>query len=92
MLLCGCRNRHKIIFSLLFHPKFRLFRDHNIGTFSALFLRLISSGGRSLQEERLSQIHVSNSGESGKKGDGSGRYEPACCEGRRDNITCYCHV
>jgi hypothetical protein len=34
----------------------------------ALFsLRLISSGGRSLQEDRLSQIHVSNSGESGKR-------------------------
>jgi hypothetical protein len=70
-------------------PKNSGFSETTILALLALFfLRLISSGGRSLQEDRLSQIHVSNSRESGKKGDGSGRYEPACCEGRRDNITC----
>jgi hypothetical protein len=92
MLLCGCRNRHKIIFSLFSTLNSGFSETTILALFALFFLRLISSGGRSLQEDRLSQIHVSNSGESGKKGDGSGRYEPACCEGRRDNITCYCHV
>lgn len=64
ILLCGCRNRHKKIFSLFFHPKFRLFRDHNIGTSCALFFATdlfrwkISSGRQTLADTRKQQRRI----------------------------------